>query len=592
MAWRAVTRTMAASAGASTAAPPQLLQLGGDLLHLILQRCDFDTLRVLLSTSRTLEGFARDTLRSVEWRSDANHERALRLAAWESSLEETCLGTFVGSDGAAQSGLNGIDMHGHRVAGCRRGHLWASREVKCFDVAATVPGCTHAFDARARQPHFMGGVVAVRLRGETLAVLLKSLPKPTPGGTHSLAELILWQNSVRLFDLASAAPLGPSSGVSLDQAPLDLASAAPLGPSSGVSLDQAPLKDRDPYFEVDIGWAGVEMELLVWFGIGSIDPFVAQNPATLVQHLRVWRVPRDRLSESTQLASATLPHGVGWTAEVAAAQGTTFTPNWREGSNQRIAHGFAVHGSVVAVLTGPCSLELLSLPALQPLRTLTLAGPSRPGSAQWDGWIAGRSGRDGSRHVGLGSAHLALVGSAYPGSDEASDHHPKKQRLLLWTLALLLDPSVRGLAEPAVLLPDEDDAAGLWGWNTIATLAMSSNLVAACFAGLSAGGWSLKNRVIVWDSATQQQVSEVGLPSRQHAHFHHNVIVQNSLTEYGAHLALDDFRIALSAKCSPGTWLEDMRSEGSQDLGGASSQEAGAAALLVVQEVGPSWLRG
>lgn len=109
----------------------------------------------------------------------------------------------------------------------------------------------------------------------------------------------------------------------------------------------------------------------------------------------------------------------------------------------------------------------------------------------------------------------------------------------------------------------------------ILAAAMSRHCVAACFARRREVAPSL---VCVWDLQTRRLLRTVSLPSRQHVHFHPNVIIQNSLTAFGFHIALDDFRIALSAQCKQGDWREEV-----------DGWPFHATSLLVVQEFGPDW---
>jgi len=89
--------------------------------------------------------------------------------------------------------------------------------------------------------------------------------------------------------------------------------------------------------------------------------------------------------------------------------------------------------------------------------------------------------------------------------------------------------------------------------------------------------------VCIWDVHTRDQLRTIELPSRRHAHFHRNVIVPNSVSSFGACLAMDDYRIALSACCKEGDWQESIVDE--------HGLPCLATSLLVVQEVGPEWAR-
>jgi hypothetical protein len=122
-------------------------------------------------------------------------------------------------------------------------------------------------------------------------------------------------------------------------------------------------------------------------------------------------------------------------------------------------------------------------------------------------------------------------------------------------------------------------AAAFEGELTIGRVAMSGMLVAALVGRGHA--WREHSCVCVWDSLTQQQLRTISLPSRQHAHFHPNVVVQYSVGSFGLHMALDEYRIALSATCKHGDWIEEA------DNGSPYA----ATSLLVVQEFGPDWCR-
>jgi hypothetical protein len=69
----------------------------------------------------------------------------------------------------------------------------------------------------------------------------------------------------------------------------------------------------------------------------------------------------------------------------------------------------------------------------------------------------------------------------------------------------------------------------------------------------------------------------------RHAAFHRNVIVPHSLSHFGFRLALDGTRLALSADVAEGDWTEPIRAPGGRCVTARS--------LLVVHEMGPSWLR-
>jgi len=113
---------------------------------------------------------------------------------------------------------------------------------------------------------------------------------------------------------------------------------------------------------------------------------------------------------------------------------------------------------------------------------------------------------------------------------------------------------------------------------SVVSLAMCRGLLAACFNRLPGGD---RPCVCVWDVPTRELLRTISLPERTHSFFHPNVIVAGSLSHYGLHICLDDYRIALSAVCTRGDWREPLDGHPAML----------ATSLLVVQEVGPEFVR-
>lgn len=109
----------------------------------------------------------------------------------------------------------------------------------------------------------------------------------------------------------------------------------------------------------------------------------------------------------------------------------------------------------------------------------------------------------------------------------------------------------------------------------ILQISMSGPILAAC---INVRG------IYVWDAPRRQRLRKIELPSRIHAGFHRNVIIQNSLYHFGFGLALHGTCLALTAAVKPGDWIEGLRQPQPRSC-------VTAHALVVVQEVGPAWLR-
>ena len=118
------------------------------------------------------------------------------------------------------------------------------------------------------------------------------------------------------------------------------------------------------------------------------------------------------------------------------------------------------------------------------------------------------------------------------------------------------------------------------------SVSMSGALIAACVH--ERGRLTLQGapHVVVWHVPTRTQLRTLTLPTRQHACWHPNVVVQHSVSMFAWKMAIEDYRIVLSCQVKHGDWRE---------LVGDAHGDAPpyyATALLVVQEVGPEWLRG
>uniref|UniRef100_A0A7S0PW87 Uncharacterized protein n=1 Tax=Coccolithus braarudii TaxID=221442 RepID=A0A7S0PW87_9EUKA len=127
------------------------------------------------------------------------------------------------------------------------------------------------------------------------------------------------------------------------------------------------------------------------------------------------------------------------------------------------------------------------------------------------------------------------------------------------------------------MLPPLDPLGGRCAARVL-SVAVGPRLVAAAFGA---------NCVAVYatsavDGSGGEPLCTIGLPARAHAHFHRNVVVVNSLSAYGRCVCIEDTRIALSALCHPGDWGEELRD--------ADGEHYVASSLVVVQEMGPSWL--
>ena len=281
----------------------------------------------------------------------------------------------------------------------------------------------------------------------------------------------------------------------------------------------------------------------------------------------------------------------------------------------RIAHFLCV--VVLEDTDASAQALVLSYPSLLPLRRLRLR---QPGSCGYDVLIRGL---DASRVFAMdsaprreGSPTLLAIGTitSRPGCRPPSGHE-SAGRVLLWDLSCLSslaaasidDGNARALpskhadiataAAESLALPPLAPSAHVeptrgtndcnstkdtacadprrlpLGW--VCSVAVSRRLVAAT---VNVRG------VFVWDGLTRLLLRRIELPSRTHAGFHPNIIVPNSLSLFGVFgLAIEGTRLALAAEVTEGDWRPPI------ELPGGRTEAARS--LLVVQEVGPEWLR-
>ena len=175
----------------------------------------------------------------------------------------------------------------------------------------------------------------------------------------------------------------------------------------------------------------------------------------------------------------------------------------------------------------------------------------------------------------------------------------------LWALDDILASSSEAVPQPAADDSSEEEVveamhtlvppkAGLVGPKCTA---ISSSVVAASFCQVnSVHCWE----VYCWDVNTRELLRKISLPSRNHPHFHPNVVVPNALSKFGYSLDLDDYRIAVSAEMRHrGDWREEVYDLQCNAMDGPDTRNVinegpgtgPARSLLVVQEFGPGWLR-
>jgi hypothetical protein len=486
--------------------PSPILALGDDLLLAVLGACDFCELCALLATSKTLASLVPVTLRSPAWLSLTENRQALLRAAWDpdcGSVVESCLGGF-------DTGIGGLTMCGGRIVCFKSG----KGEVKVWDSTQATVACTHAFEAGM-------AIEAAALRGSTLALLGVDR---MGGDLHTyLANL----GHVPSTDLGSSG--SRASAAAIKTAQLDYGLGSLPGRGAGGSL----------------AWARSEVLVTVRFGPAAQSEFdFWYNKGIEVSERHV---TRGRPQDATRRASSELAWIQGARVLLAAHEDTA-----------------VVLVDASAFSSEAARVHLLSLPSLDPLRTMPVAGGLRP------------------REIRLNGSHVAMSGSSSGG----------RSVVMLWRQDVLVhssssivlgargeatgeskDRESLGLGSSHLALPNgmiRDRRRGTTMYSRQSPkLALGPNLLAAAAEG----------HVVVWDTHSRTQLCSIGLPSRQHAHFHRNVIVPNSLSWYGEHLAIDDRRIALTAACQEGDWREELT--------GADGVRCFARSLLVVQEMGP-----
>ena len=276
-------------------------------------------------------------------------------------------------------------------------------------------------------------------------------------------------------------------------------------------------------------------------------------------HCYVWHVSE---CNSSQVSAVDL---LSIDAEIIDCQSAE-RPSW----SARESAGLAACGSMVAVRQGRL-VFLLSLPELVLVRSLVLeAGPS--------GWVHPQ----GSfyHHIALSASHLAV------GTDSGEVH--------VWPIALLVDH----LNDQANAVNDGDHSSGEHRVdsacgagcftlvdpdhqpifrrrpNRTMSLVMRGPLLATC---------SRDQVPRVWDVHSRRLLRIIDLPARSHAHFHRNIVVPHSIEQFGVRLAIDRFRLVLTASIKEGDWTERMQ----LPRNGGSYM---ARSIIVTQDAGPEWV--
>ena len=539
-------------------AQPALLQtLTHDLLCLVLLECEFDSILVLLASARQFADAVLVVLQSHAWRTRGDNERQLQLSAWEHSMHvESCLGAF--GNGAFNRGrrctpIGGIDMHGGRVA-CFRSKGFS---IRIWDVADAETICTHAIEQHATlQDGRDGGwraapsveVATVALRDDVLAVA-------TTSGDF-------W-----LFNITRA-PNRSSPDTDCERWRLTTVSR-----TQGTDAGVVGVAWVSPAGEEEAPGEGDEALLVI---LDERSMSVESRKLTL----QVWHVPAWGLSESSLRASTS------------CERVRTPYPSSIDG-----CLAFAAHSGILAITRCRGPVELYAVPSLELLSSLT-AFEGLP-----------------SVHLALNSTHLALASTAPRDAFSAPSlaELDAPPAVMLWPLDALLEgsgestsgggsmggdggagsagPLAEGMTACSRLKLDESQAMLQLDERMFAvgSLSLCRHLLAAWFRPVHnpLRAWEearcSQTVVCIWDVHTRDQLRTIELPSRRHAHFHRNVIVPNSVSSFGACLAMDDYRIALSACCKEGDWQESIVDE--------HGLPCLATSLLVVQEVGPEWAR-
>ena len=535
-----------------------LLSLPADLLHRCLADCEFDALCALLATSQQISHLVPAVLQSQSWRAAPDNARALLMASWDpdrGSIDESCVGAF-------DEPITGLALSGSQVA-CFKG-----REVKVWDSKQARTIRTHAFTAS----HM---VDSIRLRGQLLAMV----------------TIERWSHStVRVIDLG-----GDTSDL----------------PDAGVVLARGGCHS--------IEWA-------------NDDP---QDDALLVllrhaprRTLALWRVSSGPLAGSA-LGPALVGEKLGEKSGAIAIKGEMLGEITLEHEEALGWHGYRLlaKGTLAVVAIAPTTMQLVRLvPVLKSLRSLVLAHPpvalsgtylaaaapphsdASPAQAlpPWPSTRGAASGAvwlwrlDALLEAPETALHTSTLAGAPPPLLTLAAPFTSVPPIRLEPTRPEIDPEIDPYLnlepprpETVLRLPftrSRRDTA------SVMRIAISEHLVAATLAG---------NRVFVWHVSadvrmaagdalhqTAQRATRclefeplciIGLPSRQHSHFHPNIVVPNSLSGFGHCVALSEHRIALSAICHGGDWREVVHE--------ADGDSYLPRSLVVVQEMGPLWWR-
>jgi len=539
----------------SSSAMLSLLSLPADLLHRCLADCDFDALCALLATSQQMSHVVPAVLQSQSWRAAPDNARALLMASWDpdrGSIDESCVGAF-------DEPITGLALSGSQVA-CFKG-----REVKVWDSKQARTIRTHAFTAS----HM---VDSIRLRGQLLAMV----------------TIERWSHSTaRVIDLG-----GDTSDL----------------PDAGVVLARGGCPQS-------IEWA-------------NDDP---QDDALLVllrhaprRTLALWRVSSGPLAGSA-LGTAL----IGEKSGAIAIKGEMLGEITLEHEEALGWHGYRLlaKGTLAVVAIAPTTMQLVRLvPELKPLRSLVLSHPpvalsgtylaaaapphsdASPAQAL-PPWPSARGAASAAVWLWRLDALLEAPETALHTSTLAGAPPPLLALAAPFTSVppIRLEPT-RPEIDPEIdpylnLEPPRPETVLRLPFTrsrrdtaSVMRIAISEQLVAATLAG---------NRVFVWHvsadvrmaaggalNQTAQRATRcleleplcsIGLPSRQHSHFHPNIVVPNSLSGFGHCVALSEHRIALSAICHGGDWREVVHE--------ADGDSYLPRSLVVVQEMGPPWWR-
>ena len=588
-----------------------LVGLSDDLVRHVGLLLDFDALRALFATCSHFSDITPAVWQSRSWRAIPCNEAALQGSAWTSDDEtETCLGAY----GGQASQVSFLRMHDSRVAIARTQQTpldGISRTViKLWDVGGSHAHVTHTIPC----PRFClteaARIVDVKdlaISGHLVAVSFGQRAR------ENITPLDRCECQCELFDLRT------SAGSSADGAP------------QNIEQPGVPLAHSDDNYRrggaVAMGWAG---ERLI-----TIMSSAAREEQLCPYTLHSWLVPSATPSAAVHFKSVPIdgvyPRDLhissryegmilGTTEDTIAVRSSTDAiPPMRVAlaavdlldahtlvlqrhidlcSSARGLRGLSSsHLAVQHVKTmigGDCHrLELWPLTS----ESVYPPDPKEEPNWDWDAAAAAAAVSDSDDEVAKSDAVAAAAldsrrrgGLAVSSSDGSRAH---------------------------TMLPPGDAALT----HTLVSVAISAHLLVASFRHRDRQGARV---VCLWGVWSRALLRTIELPtyvhttlnpsrffycvsedkrstsrenSRQHAHFHPNVIVQNSLSGYGAHIALDGYRLALTAQVKPGDWREELPGGDCAErrtmlgVGGAHSNGKSVSSLLVVQEVGPDWLR-